>query len=72
MQYTFLLRIAACVLLLVTFVCLPEKHIYPQNKTILDPVKMLLPFCKEKPNSTTARTILFCFSVSLSALIFLQ
>lgn len=62
--------VVAYSLVVCLFCILSDVHIHPCNKTWRDPVKMLLPFCKERPNTYLARCILFVLYVVLALQIF--
>lgn len=44
--------------------------IYPQNKSILDPCKMLLPFFPDKASTFKARLVVFFATVAIALCVF--
>ncbi len=58
--------IVVFVIVIVYFYLLDTSHIYPQNKTIFDPCKMLLPFFPEKAATVHAKLVLFTATVTVA------
>jgi hypothetical protein len=63
MKNALTIIIVVHILVICIFSCLGEEHIYPKNKTVLDPCKMMLPMFPEKAATTCAKCIVFVVGV---------
>lgn len=61
------LTLALYTLAILVLFCMNTTHIHPQNRTLLDPIKLFLPFCPERAATNIAKTICILLSVAVSA-----